>query len=305
MLYLIKPNVHVHDIFYCVGRAVFKATAGAQCPDFVSRLYREDGCIFRTISSAVSPKSKLSVLASDPISLTKPQSKPNNLSHPHAVHSGMSKGIITNELPDAKEKMTNVSKTGIRDTVTGKAVERQITEINGSDEKQPTNQLESEFNKLLLPYTKELGMTEDDIDDDLAAAQEMMATLRKKGRQDTPRGEAVQRRITDLKRLVELRDLIALEHTKHLEAEFDKLLLPYTKDLAITEDDIDDELSDLQEMMATLRKKGRQDTPRGKVVQRQIVDFKRLVELRHLIVKSRTGADRDTGKERSTATSDC
>ena len=40
--------------------------------------------------------------------------------------------------------------------------------------------------------------------------------------------------------------------------------------------------------MAYLRTKGRQNTPRAKVLQQQIVDFKRMVELRGLMTERRT-----------------
>jgi hypothetical protein len=46
----------------------------------------------------------------------------------------------------------------------------------------------------------------------LADAQDRVANLHKKGRHDTPKGEALQRQITDFERLVELRDLMVERH---------------------------------------------------------------------------------------------
>ena len=66
------------------------------------------------------------------------------------------------------------------------------------------------------------------------------------------------------------------------QSEFDNLFQSYADVLGITKDDIVDELSDAKEMMANLRKKGREDTARGKSLQRRIGDFERLVELRSL-----------------------
>ena len=66
------------------------------------------------------------------------------------------------------------------------------------------DKLQSEFDQLLLRWTESWGITEDDIEDELTDAQEKMEKLRKRGRNS----ELLQRKIQDLKRLVELRDLL-------------------------------------------------------------------------------------------------
>lgn len=146
--------------------------------------------------------------------------------------------------------------------------------------------LQSEFDRLLRPYAEYSGVTEDDIDDELSDAQERMTNLQKRRRHDTPEGKALQRKITDLKLLVELRGLILAEKTSNallrrqeLQSEFDRLLRPYAEDWAVAEDDIDDELRDAQERMTKLREKGRHN----KFLHQKITDFERLVELRDLL----------------------
>lgn len=67
-----------------------------------------------------------------------------------------------------------------------------------------------------------------------------------------------------------------------MQSEFDHIFRSYADVLGITKDDIDEELADAKEMLANLRNKGRQDTTRGKSLQRRIADFERLVELRSL-----------------------
>ena len=69
--------------------------------------------------------------------------------------------------------------------------------------------LKSEFDDLLRPYTENSGMTADDIDEDFAEATERMARLHKKGRHN----KALQRKIDDFERLMELRLRISVEST--------------------------------------------------------------------------------------------
>ena len=143
--------------------------------------------------------------------------------------------------------------------------------------------LRSEFDQLLLPYTEDSGVTEEDVDAELAEALGQMARLREKGRNS----KSLQRKIQDLKRLVELRALmvakIATEahlRMQELQSEFDQLLLPYVKDWGVTQDDIDEELAEALGKMARLRKKGRS----SKVLLQKIKDFERLVELRDRLI---------------------
>ncbi len=73
------------------------------------------------------------------------------------------------------------------------------------------HELQSEFDKLLHHHVEDSGISKDDIDEELADAKERMAKLRKKGRHDTRLGKALQSRINDLGRLVELRDLLRVD----------------------------------------------------------------------------------------------
>ena len=100
----------------------------------------------------------------------------------------------------------------------------------------------------------------------------------------------------------EFDDLLNAVHSgmtkdNQLEAEFDRLLLPYTEFYGTTTEDIDDDLAELREKMVKLRNKGRHNTPNGKQLQRHISDFERLIKLRDLIVKGHAGAGRDTKDE--------
>ena len=65
-----------------------------------------------------------------------------------------------------------------------------------------------EFDKLLRPYSKDSDICRDDIDDELVDAHERMEKLREKGRHETKEGSALQKKITDLKNLMELRQLV-------------------------------------------------------------------------------------------------
>ena len=60
----------------------------------------------------------------------------------------------------------------------------------------------------MRPYADGSDSGRDDIDDVLADAQQRMATLRGEGRHETQEGSALQKKITDFKRLVELRQLV-------------------------------------------------------------------------------------------------
>ena len=74
--------------------------------------------------------------------------------------------------------------------------------------------LECEFENMLMPYTKQWGITKDEIDEELADAQARLAIMRVKGRQDTPEGKATQHKISDFKRLIELRGLTKESHDR-------------------------------------------------------------------------------------------
>ena len=67
---------------------------------------------------------------------------------------------------------------------------------------------QSEFDQMLRPLAENSDIGRDDIDDELADAQTRMAKLRDKGRHETPEGSTLQQKITDLKHLVELRQLV-------------------------------------------------------------------------------------------------
>ena len=79
-----------------------------------------------------------------------------------------------------------------------------ITYRNSADAAAP----EAQFAKLFKPYEKELGITEDDIDDELAWTQVRWDKLRKQGRDKTPKGRRLQKQISTFARLVELRRLM-------------------------------------------------------------------------------------------------
>lgn len=145
--------------------------------------------------------------------------------------------------------------------------------------------LQDEFNQLLLPYAEESGITEDDIDHELADAQKRMTHLRREGRDQTPESQLLQLKINDFERLVKLRALMVEAQIQEHESEFNKLLMPYTQQSGITEHHVDAELAYAQARMANLRTKDRQDKPDGKALQRKINDFERLVELRGLIME--------------------
>ena len=68
------------------------------------------------------------------------------------------------------------------------------------------------------------------------------------------------------------------------QSKFDELLRAYTEDSGISRDDIDDELADAQQRMATLSRKGRHQTPEGSALRNKIADFESLVELRKVVV---------------------
>ena len=68
------------------------------------------------------------------------------------------------------------------------------------------------------------------------------------------------------------------------QSEFDQLLRPYAEGSEIGRDDIDDELADAQVRMAKLRDKSRHETPEGAALQQKVTEFKRLVELRKVLV---------------------
>ena len=68
-------------------------------------------------------------------------------------------------------------------------------------------ELQSEFNQRLRPYTDLDGVTEDEIDEELRDAQKRMTTLRKKNRVHS---NALPKKINDLELLAELRDLLRI-----------------------------------------------------------------------------------------------
>ena len=65
---------------------------------------------------------------------------------------------------------------------------------------------QAEFDKLLHTYAEESGITKDDIEDELAEADKCLVKIHKKNRNHTPKGQRMQRRAQDFKRLVQLRD---------------------------------------------------------------------------------------------------
>ena len=65
---------------------------------------------------------------------------------------------------------------------------------------------QAEFDELLHAYAEESGITKDDIEEELAEAEKCLVKLYKQNRHHTPKGQRMQRRVQDLKRLVELRD---------------------------------------------------------------------------------------------------
>ena len=69
-----------------------------------------------------------------------------------------------------------------------------------------------------------------------------------------------------------------------LQSEFDELLLPYTEDSDVCEEDIDEELADAQDRIAKLRNKDRHKTPEGIALRQKVNDFEHLVQLRHHMV---------------------
>ena len=71
---------------------------------------------------------------------------------------------------------------------------------------------EWEFKSLLMPYTQHSGVTKDRVDAELAETEGRMANLHTENRHNTPDDKALQRKITDFKRLVELRGLIVQSH---------------------------------------------------------------------------------------------
>ena len=73
-------------------------------------------------------------------------------------------------------------------------------------------QLRSEFDELLLPYTDNSDIGEEDIDEELAHAQDRILKLRRKDRHKTPEGIAQQKKVKDLKHLVQLRQLMVARH---------------------------------------------------------------------------------------------
>ena len=67
---------------------------------------------------------------------------------------------------------------------------------------------EAEFANLFQPYAVEMGITKQDIDDELVEAQGRLDKLREKGREETRSGKKVQKQIDDFTRLVALRRLM-------------------------------------------------------------------------------------------------
>ena len=111
----------------------------------------------------------------------------------------------------------------------------------------------------MLSYVEDWGVTEDDIDDELVEAQEKMQNLGKKRKPS----KALQLKIQHFKRLVQLRNWLKVAkhasktdvRVQELQSQFDQLLLPYTKDWGVRQDDIDDELAESQGKMKKLKKK--------------------------------------------------
>ena len=164
----------------------------------------------------------------------------------------------------------------------------------------PALDLEAEFDKLFQPYAKYSGITKDEIDDELREAQESFSKLRKKGRHETPEGQELQKKIDDFERLVELRDLIiSAKNTSNgqswiqeLRSEIDKVLRPAS---GKSRDDINDELVNARERIATLRSNGLDGiSTEVDELQRRITDLDRLVELSGVLSAERNSFATDT-----------
>ena len=100
-----------------------------------------------------------------------------------------------------------------------------------------------------MPYTQHSGITKHDLDEELADAQDRMTDLHNKGRHDTQEGTALQQKITDLNRLVELRGLIMEKNapdthptTQKVQSESDRLSHPHSEHSNITRDDLDEDV---------------------------------------------------------------
>ena len=98
-------------------------------------------------------------------------------------------------------------------------------------------ELKSDFDEVFYRYNEVSGVTEDEIDDELRDAEERMTKLREKGRRGS---NALTQKITNFKRLVELRDLLttppAPRTEEVLESECDDLSRPHTEVTVVSDE---------------------------------------------------------------------
>ena len=166
----------------------------------------------------------------------------DKLFQPYANYSGIEKDEIDDELREAQESFSKLRKKGRHETPEGQELQKKIDDferlvelrdlINTSNDQSWIQELRSEIDKVLRTINEidASGKSRDDLHNELVKARERIATLRSNGLDGiSTEVDELQRRITDLDRLVELSGVLSAERNSFATDTEDMGSHPHTE----------------------------------------------------------------------------